>query len=701
MTAAPVTTDARDIAADKAGQPGRPGFDIRLLPQDVSVPVQPEQKWVASTHRFEAGKPLEIRINAGTPMNEPGWTWTDGDGHVWWADRAFVEGGMWGALGGKVAERKPVSGALAADPASEIYRFERDAVCGYRFQLPPGEYELRLHFAEAAATKTGERVFDVRVNGAGFLRAFDPLQAAGAPDTPTVQSVPVKIGADGCLHIEFRGNTVHLPMINGLEILGRKPLEKAFVWETGRQLVDKKLAASSGDPGPALYRIDLGSHFPAGWKLKTGGNVWLPDAGWKDGAKYGAIEGGGVTHPGFVRYFGTASPGIYRSEHYGMEGYRFDVPPGTYTVRLHMVESFECVTGPGQRVFDVSAQGELRLKDVDPFARGGGIGGTRTVDIRGVKVAEGTLDLGFTAKAGSAALVGIEVFQGKSGAAEVAVWQGQALSRRTLARPETAAARRVLHIGNSHTFFWAMPETVASAVNAGQDKVWIESFRYLHGGWGLNNFFDPNQDPGDRVLEVIKAGRYDVVVLQDTMFAYLGWNDKMVVTRETWDAAMRNIRRVADACREAGSKLVLYAVDDPNNVPESADALAKDFQKFAREIGATVIPSAEAFQATDDPKWNGPRPDGFVTSNQDGVHFSIHRAFLNKCLFWIAWTGEPPAGRIPRTLVGFDMPVAPEIARWIEEFAWNYYADYARQRGIALGLTSFVSPQAPLAAPTN
>ena len=149
---------------------------------------------------------------------------------------------------------------------------------------------------------------------------------------------------------------------------------------------------------------------------------------------------------------------------------------------------------------------------------------------------------------------------------------------------------------------------------------------------------------------------------------------------------MVHIRRVAQTCRETGSKLLLYTVANPHDVPEDGAGLARDFEKFAREIDAIVIPSGEAVQATADPKWNGPRPDHFIALGQDRVHFGVHRAYLTKCLFWIAWTGTSPVGQIPRTLVGFDMPIEPAMAGWIEEFAWKFYTEYARIHRFDLGI---------------
>ena len=48
--------------------------------------------------------------------------------------------------------------------------------------MPPGEYRVRLLFAETYLKKPGERVFDVLVNGHQVLKNLDILKEAGGVD---------------------------------------------------------------------------------------------------------------------------------------------------------------------------------------------------------------------------------------------------------------------------------------------------------------------------------------------------------------------------------------------------------------------------------------------------------------------------------------------------------------------------------------
>jgi hypothetical protein len=53
----------------------------------------------------------------------------------------------------------------------------------------------------------------------------------------------------------------------------------------------------------------------------------------------------------------TKSPALYRTEHFGMTAFSYPVPNGTYIVKLHFAETFDGITGAGQRVFSFNIEG--------------------------------------------------------------------------------------------------------------------------------------------------------------------------------------------------------------------------------------------------------------------------------------------------------------------------------------------------------
>jgi hypothetical protein len=94
----------------------------------------------------------------------------------------------------------------------------------------------------------------------------------------------------------------------------------------------------------------------------SSGNVWLPDEG---------FDGGDTTERPDTAIANTKDPGLYQSEHYGMNSFSCKVPDGKYTAKLHFAETFEGIGGPGERVFSFNCQGH-EFKNFDVFAKAGG-----------------------------------------------------------------------------------------------------------------------------------------------------------------------------------------------------------------------------------------------------------------------------------------------------------------------------------------
>ncbi len=91
-----------------------------------------------------------------------------------------------------------------------------------------------------------------------------------------------------------------------------------------------------------------------------------------------------------------------------MDSYKFTVPNGKYTVRLHFAETFEGIMGPGERVFSVSVQGHEVLKDLDLFKTAGPLK-PLVKEYRGVSVENGQLVIGFTPDIENPQVCGVEI----------------------------------------------------------------------------------------------------------------------------------------------------------------------------------------------------------------------------------------------------------------------------------------------------
>ena len=184
-----------------------------------------------------------------------------------------------------------------------LYLTGRTGVFSYRIPLPPGVYELRLHFAETtygpSSTLGGgenSRVFDVRLNGQPLLTQFDIVSDAGA-ETADVRVFPdVRAGKDGFLQLDFTG-VLGSAIVNAIEIV----------------------------PGleHRLRPIRMGAQ--NSFFVDKMGNLWMPDT----------YYSGGQLAADKVAVAGTPEPDLYANERYGNFTYALPVGEGTYRVTLY------------------------------------------------------------------------------------------------------------------------------------------------------------------------------------------------------------------------------------------------------------------------------------------------------------------------------------------------------------------------------
>ena len=130
----------------------------------------------------------------------------------------------------------------------------------------------------------------------------------------------------------------------------------------------------------------------------SAGSVWLPDQGFADGQTY-AVTNAAVTN--------TLNQALYRTERYSMTAYRFVVPNGKYTVKLHFAEVYSGITEAGQRVFSFNVQGH-EFKDFDIWVKAGGFSKAYVESVN-VDVTDGKLNITFTPNVENPKVCGIEI----------------------------------------------------------------------------------------------------------------------------------------------------------------------------------------------------------------------------------------------------------------------------------------------------
>ena len=144
-----------------------------------------------------------LRINSGGPEIMFG-------SETWEADQYFSGGSTFS-----------VTSEISGTTNDLLYQTERFAETGsmsYSIPVPPGDYELNLHFAEIYHTSQGARIFNVDIeSGQATLNNYDIFATAGS-NTAVVETFLLTI-TDGVLNIDFT-NLVDFAKISGIEVNG-------------------------------------------------------------------------------------------------------------------------------------------------------------------------------------------------------------------------------------------------------------------------------------------------------------------------------------------------------------------------------------------------------------------------------------------------------------------------------------------------
>jgi len=143
---------------------------------------------------------------SGIFVNSGGTAYTDTLAQVWSADTGFT--------GGSTAS---TTSNVVNTPDPKLYQTERYGNSSYQFTVPNGSYNVVLKFAEIYFTKTGQRIFNVSINGTQVLTNFDIVAAAGAALTAVDKTFPVTV-TNGQVTIQFASGSANQPKISAIEI---------------------------------------------------------------------------------------------------------------------------------------------------------------------------------------------------------------------------------------------------------------------------------------------------------------------------------------------------------------------------------------------------------------------------------------------------------------------------------------------------
>ncbi len=139
-------------------------------------------------------------------VHSGGAAYTDTLAQVWSADTGFI--------GGNTAS---TTSNIANTPDPKLYQTERWGNFSYQFAIPNGSYNVVLKFAEFYFSKTGQRIFNVSINGTPVLTNFDIVAAAGAALTAIDKTFPVT-ASNNQITIQFTSGSADLPKVSAIQI---------------------------------------------------------------------------------------------------------------------------------------------------------------------------------------------------------------------------------------------------------------------------------------------------------------------------------------------------------------------------------------------------------------------------------------------------------------------------------------------------
>ncbi|MGB9408429.1 MAG: malectin domain-containing carbohydrate-binding protein [Terracidiphilus sp.] len=203
------------------------------------------------------------------------------------------------------------------------------------FPVNPGEYEVHFHFAETSDLQTATHVAILSIN-AGTDINFDVVDNAGGDGIATSYVLTgIRPENDGAIHLDYSSQ---VSLLNAVEIL---PADS-------ENLLPVRITTSPFSITDSANQLWLSERYFSG-----GRRGQVPDS-----AK-------------------TANRGIYSYHRVGR--FRYDIPVtplGMYRVTLYFSEPWfgehnSVNGGPGSRIFNVSCNGNMILKNFDILAEGG------------------------------------------------------------------------------------------------------------------------------------------------------------------------------------------------------------------------------------------------------------------------------------------------------------------------------------------
>ena len=152
----------------------------------------------------------DLGVNVGTVAQ-----FTDSARRAWAGDQPYRSGGF-GYEGGTAGRTGAIVTGTNQVPLFITYR---EGLAGYRFDVPDGDYEVELLFAEPVERLAGQRVFGVSVNGRTIADRLDLAERAGRGGAVHLVAIARASGGEG-VRVTFTPITGK-PILNAIRLRRR------------------------------------------------------------------------------------------------------------------------------------------------------------------------------------------------------------------------------------------------------------------------------------------------------------------------------------------------------------------------------------------------------------------------------------------------------------------------------------------------
>jgi Malectin domain len=315
-------------------------------PKICAIEIVELPDYIAPPTAAPVAQPFEILINSGAVED-----FTERNtGRVWKKDNYFIGGG--------VLFKRHYD--IVGTTNDEVFHIERHGEFRYEIPVPPGSYELILHFTELHFPNVAQRLFDVTIENSISFKKLDLIKMTGRIRTACRISYILPI-TDGLISIDFTNSNpiVDMPKVSGIEV---------------------KFVSSSTEvinPFPILINCG-GSEYIETDGIST--RTWIPDRNFINGDVYDGSKNSKTL---------AIKNKMYHSGRSGAFRYEIPVAIGRYEVTLHFAELY--LSGIGARLFDVVIEDAVTFKNVDVVKLNNGVNFMPATMITLVNVTDGLL----------------------------------------------------------------------------------------------------------------------------------------------------------------------------------------------------------------------------------------------------------------------------------------------------------------------